>query len=139
MIRWGRPCCYHVDEALDFCKTHTKRFQTELIETVWIYYQSGSPTGACRQWMGRYSIHLTPGTVFPYRQIVPHEKGDRVTRRGIRVHDIVLESPEQSLVWLFGHEFFHFLTWTYQTTRPDSEQQANLYGLELLNMYRQKI
>ena len=121
------------------CREHSLEFNTNNLMAVWVHPSPGAPSGVCRQWLGCYSIHLRPGARFPYRQIVPHSAGARITRRGVRVHDIILNDPGQSLLWLFGHEFFHYLTWTGQISRPDTEQQANLYGLEVLNKHKGKL
>ena len=47
-------------------------------------------------------------------------------------------SPDEALVWIAGHEFFHFLRDSRQVPGRNVECQANLFGLKWLREFREK-
>ena len=48
----------------------------------------------------------------------------------------VLQDQDEALVWLYGHEFFHYLTSSNQTSKEDTEYNADAHGDFLLECWR---
>ena len=49
---------------------------------------------------------------------------------------VYLSNQDDAAVWLFGHEFFHFLTHTNQVDSLDTENNADEYGNFLLERWK---
>ncbi len=47
-----------------------------------------------------------------------------------------LHDQDEAAVWLYGHEFFHYLTSSGQSNKPDTEYNADAYGNFLLECWR---
>jgi hypothetical protein len=47
-----------------------------------------------------------------------------------------LHDQDEAAAWLYGHEFFHYLTSSGQSNKPDTEYNADAYGNFLLECWR---
>ena len=59
-----------------------------------------------------------------------------VSPRNVRRSVTCLRSRSEGLVWLFGHEFFHYLGFTNQVDLPNNEYNADHFANDLLVNFR---
>ena len=59
------------------------------------------------------------------------------THAGILGADYVVKSLAEGLVWILGHELFHYLAFTGQILADNTERNADLVAYELLWAYRE--
>lgn len=48
----------------------------------------------------------------------------------------ICNSEDELMIWVFGHEIFHFLRKTKQVPGRNTQSQANKFGFELLRKYK---
>ena len=51
--------------------------------------------------------------------------------------EAVVEDVNEGLIWILGHELFHFLAYTGQTNAANTEFNASTWGYEMLWSYRE--
>lgn len=92
-------------------------------------------------------IYLRPVYRRPDGSWEPRPKGVRVSqhwasaegREWLSVYrKILLDDRDEAIVWMIGHEAFHFLRRTRQVAGRNVEWQADAYACELLERWRQK-
>lgn len=52
------------------------------------------------------------------------------------LHPVTFATPDEAMVWVAGHETFHFLRHSKQIPGRNTEPSANRYGLEWLDRWR---
>lgn len=89
-----------------------------------------------------YLVLHTPGP-FPHVVYTREPEDTLVSRavvtssRNVKRTATVLQSRSEGFVWLFGHEFFHFLASTNQVDLPNTEYNADHFANDLLEKYLQ--
>jgi len=151
-------------ECFNFCSDHARKYSISLLNHVQVMrgrahfgvygFMECSPSPARQPCF--ISVYI-PGP-FPYEltslrnplilkiQDVDLPKDAYVASRNVSVDKnevrvslrskVHLCSQEEALVWIFGHEFFHYLTYTEQIDKPDTENNADEYGNFLLEHWR---
>jgi hypothetical protein len=61
------------------------------------------------------------------------------THAGILEPEYVVEGLGEGLLWILGHEIFHYLAATEQVPLPDDERHADLVAYELLWAFREAV
>ena len=51
--------------------------------------------------------------------------------------EAVVEDVDEGLIWILGHELFHFLAFTGQTNAANTEFNASTWGYEMIWSYRE--
>ena len=52
------------------------------------------------------------------------------------VEYLKFENKEEEVIWLFGHELFHFLRHTKQVEGRNTQNQADGFGIKLVKEWR---
>ena len=83
------------------------------------------------------------GKIYSWRLQVAHKKENYI--RGIYdIYEIIktdveylkFENKEEEVIWLFGHELFHFLRHTKQVEGRNTQNQADGFGIKLVKEWR---
>lgn len=148
LVRTRKPS----STALAFCKTVLDSYDTLDLKSIRI--EAGKKGfgvyGFCAlddsDFLNSFYIQMhIPG---PYPHLVYTREPQNVSDSPSRVSEIVvsprnikrsvtcLRSRSEGLVWLFGHEFFHYLGFTNQVDLPNNEYNADHFANDLLLKYR---
>ena len=147
LIRTRRPAA----DALSFCKDYSRKYDLFNLNSIriekgekpygvygWLDY-ADDPSGWDKYVM---TLHI-PGP-FPYR-ISTREPSSALktenivtTTRGINFSVRDLQTRSEGLVWLFGHELFHYLASTRQIDSKNNEYNADHFANSVLDKYREK-
>ena len=149
LIRTRRPAA----APLDYCRAYAREYDLFYLKSIklekgkqpygvygWLDFLDDDPKG----W-DKYSMTLHIPGPFPYRVSTREpktssEKEDTVTTsRGVLFTVRDLNNRSEGLVWLFGHELFHYLASTKQTNLRNTEYHADHFANSVLDRYRDKV
>lgn len=167
MTRWLVQAELRGLESVAWCRAWLERFELSGLDWVRIDLGRGGYEGLYgRCWYpddGKgYRLSCQAPGPFPMRQRVylkpiyrrpdgswdPAPRGARVAQHweaeGGRewktlYRNIPVNTQDEGIVWIFGHEAFHFLRRTRQIEGRDVEWQADAWGSDLLERWRGRV
>ena len=149
-MRWFVRTRKPAKKALNFCKARLR--DSDDFELKSIRIEKGVKNYGVYGWCDYDASNLEAGSYYLVLHIpgpFPHAVHTRepkdtplsefvvVSSRNIKRTETVLQSRSEGLVWLFGHEFFHFLASTNQVDLQNTEYNADHFAHDLLLEYRQ--
>jgi hypothetical protein len=144
LIRTRKPASV----ALDFCKATLEGYDTWDLKSIRI--ESGESGfgvyGFCAlddtDFLNCYYIQLHIPGPFPHKVYTREPDNTEqsstivVSPRNIKRSVTCLRSRSEGLVWLLGHEFFHYLGFTNQVDLANNEYNADHFANDLLSNFR---
>jgi hypothetical protein len=144
LIRTRKPASV----ALDFCKATLAGYDTLGLKSIRI--EPGRPGfgvyGFCTlddsDFLSCYYIQLHIPGPFPHKVYTREPANTEpsstiiVSSRNVKRSVTCLRSRTEGLIWLFGHEFFHYLGFTNQVDLVNNEYNADHFANDLLSTFR---
>ena len=143
LIRTRKPAA----KALNFCKEFLQRYDPSQLRSIKLdkgitpYGVYGWGDESPEHPWEPYNIVLHLPGPFPCkistREAEAYSGKDRIkTSRGVVFSVRYLNNRSEGLVWLFGHEIFHYLASTKQIDFKNTERNADHFGSSILDEYR---
>lgn len=142
------------DDVSAFIAQQLRPFDTSKLDRFWLKFHAKKNDpghGFCkypkrlkkgsRQFKHHYLINagVNQNFSFPYQWDVPVGTETHPNNTWTWVtENTTFEDEKEYLVWLCGHEAFHFLRHSRQVPGQNTQAQANAYGLEWLRLWRKQ-
>jgi hypothetical protein len=124
----------------DYFETKLRNKDLSMLKDICLYF-GPSFYGICHfPWIGRnnYLIRCRLKRFVNYPESMAFDIRKQGTHR-LTIKEVLCKNHEEDMVWLAGHEFYHFLRHSRQISGKNTEAQANEFAFKCLSEFKRNL